>query len=288
MALTGLVALTLPAAVWGHSDPWGEIHPQLAVQGGKFIMTFYRQEPGDMESQRTDFRVIYNPNGSVAVPRHVIDPARTPSHHYFSRSNDPSREVALTRPDDSSKKRMMVLKDTRKQPATEIPLAVNCEGLDYVQNATFTQSGVGIVVNARHPSRSYRCLLTFLHVDPQTYLETGRVVLGPCPKVYDFPAASEPVWAGNRWWIAWMGISEVSKNLSINGEGVYLSVTLSSYDPVSGKVQHKWISDDLDGDCRPSLKTVGGWLGVAWHSSQQVAGKRGARVLTAFEKIPDI
>lgn len=287
MALAGLVALTLPGRLGAHSDPWGEIHPQLAVQEGKFIMTFYRQEPDDVDGRRTDFRVIFNANGSVAVPRHVIDPARILPHHSPPFSNDPSRWAELTGPKEAPAKQMMVLKDMSKNPGTEIPLAVNCKGLVYAQRTTFAKSGMGIVVNSQHPDpNSGNCLLMLLHVDSKTYAEKGRVILGPCHMVYHFPAASEAVWAKNRWWIAWMGASEVTQRNIAPSEEWRLSVTLSSFDPSSGKVQHKWLSD-LTSDCRPSLKTTGGWLGVCWHSSQYINGKRRAKIVTAFEKLPE-
>ena len=162
-------------------------------------MTFYRLEPDKGEGRRVDFRTIFHPDGSVAVPRHVIDATRIPSHHYHTQSNAPGKIVELTRTEDSSQKRLMLLKDVSKQPGTEIPLAVNCEGLVHVQAATFVKAGIGIVANDRSPDPdSYQCRLTLLHVDPLTYVEKGRVVLGPCPTVYDFLAASEAVWAKNR------------------------------------------------------------------------------------------
>jgi hypothetical protein len=287
LALAALVALMLPGRLGAHSDPWGEIHPQLAVQDGKFIMTFYRQEPDAVDGGRMDFRVIFNANGSVAVPRHVIDPARIPPHHYHPYSNDSSRWAEITGPKEAPARQIMVLKDMSKNPGTEIPLAVNCKGLVYAQRTTFAKSGIGIVVNSQHPDPgSGQCLLMLLHVDPQTYAEKGRVILGPCGMVYHFPTASEAVWAKNRWWIAWMGASEVTDKNIPPSEEWRTSVTLSSFDPATGKVHHKRLSN-LASDCRPSLKTTGGWLGVCWHASQVIDGKRRARVVTAFEKLPE-
>lgn len=291
MVLIGLVALTLPGSLGAHSDPWGEIHPGLEVHGGKFILNFTRQEPDEsnMAGARLDmFRIVFNPDGTVDVPRHVISPESFHRPEVGAGGDTDPRGVRLTGSNEALKGRQMVLTEGSRLEWRETPLPVNGDRLVYLKASTFATAGIGIVANEHPPGDiSYYCNLVFLHVDPQGFKEAKRVTLGTCPTVYDFPAASAPVWAASRWWIAWVRMHTPRGMKAAKDEDIAPELTLSSYDPVSGEVKHKPLNDHVDGDTTISLKTVGGWLGVAWSSSNLLSdGRRQAKIVTAFEKLP--
>ena len=62
---------------------------------------------------------------------------------------------------------------------------------------------------------------------------------------------------------------------------------LTSIDPVSGKVEHKRLPGLSSWNTPVSMKTTGGWLCIAWNASIDGSYPGTAKIVTAFEKLPE-
>jgi hypothetical protein len=260
---------------FAHSDPLGEVHPQVtANQDGSFTVTF-----GYRYGQRTGrLRMMVGADGKELVARHWIKPGADDDERALP-SKDSSqiryvpageegalgREVLVTRVENNKG-------GAEKTTARTLPFAAPSYPNGFTETAGKEAACVSAdAVEGRDKGAQFK--LTWSRSDG--FQAARSVTLGTVGTIYDEPSASPLVWSAGRWWVAW--VKEEKK------EDKYTWTTvLSSVDPASGKVEHHELPGISNWNTSPKIAVnAAGTFCVAWHASVDGTYPGKAKVVTA-------
>lgn len=288
--LIWIVAVLATVCARGHVAPRGDVYPIVIAQQGVFhVCSFLNSGADDREIV---FRSIHKPDGVLMVPRHrVMDeallkrlktarlrPGWGPVNH------DPCI-VRLTprHPTDGveTKEQQLVLRTWNGGAASDEPLL-----FDVAESADLTSQFIAKEWGALLWSKTdYEAKGTTLHLTWFQRSSTATPItreLGICGTIYDFPSASDLVWAGGRLWVAWIREESDQKHPPSR----HWRTMLTSFDPVTGKTASKELPGISHWNSSLSIAETKGWLCIAWHCSKDMDYPGEAVIVTAFEKIP--
>lgn len=284
-----LVWFGLAGIAQGHQDPLGETRPAIEVIDGKFAVTFCAIEEtpaGQLRSQKNPFfRIIFSPDGKIVVPRHRAQ--EVPERPWAEHRSNVAGFVVETKPTAEGQRFVLTSIRTEGIPLQETPLPVSPEKHAEISACTFTDKWVGFTWTDSTGDRTDGVIPTSLyltHVARDGARPGSRIRLGEPALVYSFPRASPPVWAGGRWWIAWVKAASTRAERQIPATA--WQTVLSSYDPASGKLTEEKLPGQSHWNTHLDLKTTKGWLCAAWHASQDGDYPGNARITTAFKAVP--
>lgn len=288
--LLQLVSLGLALGMaQGHQSPRGEAYPNIEVIDGKFAITFTAKDEtpvGQLHWQKNAyFRIIYSPDGKVVVPRHRVEPE--PEFSQVECRSNIAGLVVQTRPTGEGQRFVLTKIRIEGIPLQETPLPITPEKYADISACTFSEKWLGFTwtdYNENPADQETPISLYLTHVARDGTQPGSRIRLGKPARIYWFPCASPPVWAGGRWWVAWVKAADTPTELQ-NPTTAWQTV-LSSYDPTSGKLTEERLPGQSHWNAHLDLKTTKGWLCATWHASRDGDYPGVGRIITAFKAVP--
>lgn len=263
-----------------HSDPWGDIHPQVTVEDGKFAVIFNTSLP-EKESDYTNAKPvsqsIYTPEGKLFAPRHPLDRKR--SYQELGPVGLYGRELKLGETSfyfsgDRSGKPSYVMKSPEgKLAQVRLPWPESVS-LGLFEDAIVAPGGIAITgkEGERRPDGGFLRFYWFPHDSTGTpEIQT----IGTTACIYDFPVASNIAFAGGKFWLAYMR--------PVKGEGCEL--ILWSWKPGAKKGHTETLDSPGDWNSHLSMAAIGDRLCLAYHCVDYEHSRDGmARIVTVFRK----
>lgn len=274
--------LCVPLITQAHSDPGGDIHPDVVVEDGKFAIYFSARRDAYDHDQ---WRMVFTADGKIAQRRNLILTQRAESPQNLEHAG------VDTRATPGSSTMSFVLQRTHNGKMTDVPLPLDPVKFPLVRSATMAGDWVGFTwaansqaLDGPREEMPAPIHLMFSMADVKNFTPGKTVLIGEPATIYDFPSASNPVWAARRWWVAWVRRAQGEagrKDPTRKWETV-----LTSIDPLTSKLEHKLLPGLSNWNTSLSMKTTGGWLCIAWHASMDGSYPGKASIITAFEKLP--
>jgi hypothetical protein len=275
-------ALWVPLIAQAHSDPDGDIHPDVVVEGGRFALYFSARRDAYAYD---DWRMVFSADGKLLQPRHRLLTKRTNG----TRGGSIQVETHALPVSDTMH---FVLQRFQDGKRTEQPLPLDPVKFPLIRSTTMAGEWVGFTWAANSLALSGpgagmpKPIQLMFSTAAVTGFTPGKTVLiGEPATIYDFPCASNPVWAARRWWVAWVRKSKTEAERKDPMRA--WETMLTSIDPVTSKLEHKRLPGLSHWNTSLSMKTTGGWLCIAWHASADGTYPGAATIITAFEKLPE-
>ncbi len=229
--------------------------------------------------------MIFTPDGRAVLPRHRV----FRKNEVFT---EPERKITVeSRGEPGSDSARFVLKRIHDDKWTEHPLPIDPVKGAWVEKTTFagdwvgfTWGNFGYTMSGQRVEPSESVKLMFSTANTRGFAPGKTVLIGEPATIYDFPSASNPVWAASRWWVAWVRRAETDTERKDPLRE--WQTMLTSIDPVTGALEHRRLTGLSNWNTHVSMKTTGGWLCVAWHASVDGTYPGTAKIVTAFEKLP--
>lgn len=236
-----------------HEDPRGDVHPQVQVEDGKFVVYFKNNtepkvevstnSPDERTREEPIYKTVVSPDGKILAKRVPVEsePSRFPEWMKRLLHGDPFG-VAI---------------DREKEPL--LPAAWpdgkrphDLEGITIQNNRLFFYFTGG-------KDESFR--IGAYDLDKKKLLQSA--IIGIPGRIYSFARASAVIARGNEAWIAWIE----ERNVKVE-EGFYYSDTqlvVSRWDLTENKVAHLPIRQTEGRNIYLSLNRLEDHLLVAWH-----------------------
>lgn len=279
LALAVFMLIVLTGKSHAHSDPWGDIHPQVSVRDGKFEIVFNSMvpdQPDDYSEAKPVFRTIYNPDGTLLAPRHALEKTRDwremgPAGTY-GRSVRFGEDALIFQDDQSSKPGYLLRAPAGQITRVRLPWPKEVS-LSLFEDVLVTSDGIAITGKQGEGDDGGPL---YFYWFPHGETKTGTVVpIGPTACIYDFPVASNLAFAGGRFWLAYMG-----------AKGEDLKLMLWSWKPGEKEGRVVELDSPADWNSHLSLAAMGDRLCLAYHcvvrSPEGIPGP--AKILTVFRK----
>jgi hypothetical protein len=257
-----------------HEDPRGDVHPQVRVEKGNFAIYFSsNDERGDADAEPPTLRVIYSPAGELLAPRHHV--AEIPDDESGPRLRGGDIPVAaggeiLSVPPwprlFHGKPFYTVKKDGRIERHS-LPWP---DGVEISDLTRIISDGHSITIAAKAGGN----LLSFYHFSRGGFQLPTIVQIGSPATIYDFPVASNIVFAGGKYWIAWMRPGEKK-----------IEAVLSNWKPGNADMEHVVLKTLGDWNSDLSLGTTGDVICLAYHCSASGAYPGRSSIITSFHQV---
>lgn len=283
IALGASCCAALSILVWpvasGHSDPWGDIHPKVTVMDGNFSIVFNTTLPSDSPNYtevKPAYRVVYSSEGKLVSPRHPLDRKRSwmesgPVGHHGGQVQVGDATVIF--PGDGEGKPGYLLRsaDGKITPvALPWPKEVS---LSLFEGVSITPEGIGIT------GKDNRTDLKFYWFPFESAAAPTILNLGPTECIYDFPVASNPVFAGGKFHVAFMRVDG-------EGEEAMTKLYLWSWKPGEKEAKVELLDSPGFGNSHLSMAAIGDRLCLAYHCDTfQDPMERLAKIITVFRKV---
>jgi hypothetical protein len=273
LACTALALAWVPAA-WAHSDPLGDIHPQVLVVDGNFAIDFNAQIPGEENHAVSEslVRVTYTSDGKLLAPRHRLERKR--SHTEMGSAGIYGTTVRFGDSelifdwDRSAMPGYLIKAPDGKLTPVRLPWPEKTT-LSYVDDFTATPEGIAISGKEdRHRLKVY--WFPFASTGPPAALDLGVTCC-----IYDFPVASNLTWAGGKFWLAFMRGEG-------KGEEARVKLVLWSWKPGYPAGKEEVLDSPGHWNSHLSLGAIGKQLCLAYHCEQLHGEEQRASIITIF------
>lgn len=271
--IAALVFFAGPSAP-AHQDPVGDVHPEISVEKGCFVITFSNNER--MGSDSDSFRCVYAADGSLVVPRHRLSgeaprfgaaweggSQRAEGGSIYEMESD--CRVLTIRSADGGSERFVV-----PWPGEEPPL-------ELFEDFAVLGGRVYILGTLPHPEGPYQgSILTLHRFDPTLIDPPLKLTLGSVATIYDFPTTSPLVVAGGRLVLAWMGRPEKVEDRRF---------CLTTVDPLTMEPSTRPLAGDYHWNTHVAMAAIGTRLCIAWHDGEIYGPFRKAKIRVLFEDL---
>lgn len=273
LACAALALAWVPAAR-AHSDPWGDIHPQVLVVDGNFAIDFNTQIPDEIIFAATEpiSRVTYTPEGRLLAPRHRLERKRShtetgPAGLYGRTIRFGDSEIIFDW-DRGGLPGYLIKSPDGKLTPVRLPWSEKT-ALTYVDDFMVTPEGIAISGKEdRNELKVY--YFPFASSGPAAVLSLGDTCC-----IYDFPVASNLAWAGGKFWLAFMrGEGE--------GEEAGVKVVLWSWKPGDPAGKEEILDSPGHWNSHLSLGAIGKQLCLAYHCEQLHGEEPLSTIITVF------
>ncbi len=273
-----LLLLGLSEVALAHSDPWGDIHPHVSVLDDKFAIVFNTKVPdqGDDYSEiQPVSRVIYNPDGKLFAPRHPLEKKR---------AWDENGSVDLSGREIRVGAETMIFKGGYGKPGYLLRAPdgkITTVRLPWPENVALTQfeevlvTPEGIAITGMQSGRPIEVGPLGFYWFAHEETKAGTVIrIGPTACIYNFPVASNIVFAGGRFWLAYMS------------EEKDVKLMLWSWKPGEAKGRVEALDSPAHWNSHLSMAAVGDRLCLAYHCVVQESERthQTSRIVTVFRK----
>jgi hypothetical protein len=257
----------------GHSDPWGDIHPQVSVVDGKFAIVFNTSLP-DKASNYSDgkpvHRMIFEADGRLFAPRHPLESKRSwremgPVGLYGGEMRLGDSTVVF-HGNSSGRPDYLLKSPDGKTTRVRLPWP-KAVSLYLFEDAVVTAEGIAITGKEREPLKFY----WFAHGET---VAPVVLTIGDTACIYDFPVASNIAFAGGRFWVAHMRLVGVED----------LKVALWSWKPGEKDGRVEILDAPAHWNSHMSMAAIGDRLCLAYHCEDPDGRRPTARIVTVFRK----
>jgi hypothetical protein len=288
-----LLCLLLPAVsvspVSGHQDPRGEIHPWVVPDAHGNFRIFYTQSERGFSSP---MKMLLAEDGHERIPRHrssaaalkaygILKPAWKENPVFSFWDPAPVHSETILEFIGGGKYRLMLREADPVSgqfppgPVQGCALPFSPVESDIGAESNVTEEYAAVVQGYYRNEESDPMGIQFRCCRRKGTGAGVQVNLDHAVSIYDFVTASRPVWAGGRFWIAWV------RQLGTEGNHAWTTV-LTGLDPVTGIAE----SHDLPGishwNTSVSLAVnAGQTLCAAWAPSMDGSYPGRARIVTA-------
>jgi len=277
-----LFVLGTVTALQAHSDPMGDVRPVVLVVDVGFVVCFRSSDERTGSDYSPTWKMSFSADGKILLPRHRIPVKLRDSWAKGAAQMDCS--VHAQRLGDERKCRF-VLDERVNGKMRSYPLPL--EPVDPVYGTPACRAGdeVGFSWSLPRGTQQGEVKLMFSAASLKGFARGISVEIGKPATIYDMPRVSNTVWAAGRWWIAWVRTSTDVKDHDDPHKA--WKTILTSINPVTGKTEDEVLPGLSNWNTDLSMKTVGGWLCVAWHASMDGQYPGVAKIVTAFKKLPE-
>jgi hypothetical protein len=254
-----------------HQDPRGDVYPQVRVEKGNFAIYFScNDERRDSDDESPILRVIYSPGGELLAPRHHV--AKIPEDELGSplRGGD-TRVLAggeiLSFPPYPRLfhgKPFYTVKRNGRIERHSLPWP---DGVEISELHQIIGDEHSITIAAKAGGS----LLSFYRFSRDGFELPAIVKIGSPETIYDFPVASNIVFAGGKYWIAWMRPGKEK-----------IDPVLSSWKPGDTEVNHLVLKTPGNWNSHLSLEAAGDVICLAYHCSASGIYPGRSSIITAF------
>lgn len=256
-------------AALAHSDPLGDVHPVVLIESGNFAIYFSTNAVGYnyLEGDQPVFRMLYTAKGRLLAPRHVVKnkPVQESAIN-IDRFNNPRPNAEISLP--GGKKQIFALAWPKD---FEIIM---------VESSTINSDHIVIALkgaSAEVDERDETYKDFFLYLFPREgFAKPERFLIGQPATIYDFPTASNVVYANGKFWIAW--VRERKK------EKIEYEMVLSCVVPGSGEITERILDTPADWNSHLSMAVIGDRLCLAYHCSVSHEYPGTSEIITVFVK----
>lgn len=262
-----LVAIRL----FAHEDPSGDIYPSVRVEKGNFAVYFSNNtSPREVDQESPLFRVVYSPNGELLAPRHPVKAIPNGEREVFR--DDLTAIVGDERLEFAPYPRLF---HDKPYYTIETKAGVERHRLPWpdmvkvsdLHSVVADESTITIAAKAGTDE------LSLYHFRRDRFELPQVVAIGAPLKIYDFPTASNLVFAGGKYWIAWMRGGENGKEAE---------AVLSSWSPGDKAAAKVMLEGPGDWNSHLSMAVSGNVLCVAYHC--ETAGGV-SKIFTSFREV---
>jgi hypothetical protein len=274
--LIGIAAiLALPTGeLLAHQDPVGDVHPEVSVAEGCFVVDFSNNEKRSIDHDH--FRNIYDAGGSLVVPRHRVSEKKpdTPLGWMGGlRRSDGENSYEL----DEEAKRLTIRSGEKILSRKSLPWPGGKPPLVIFLDFVVLGGNFIIIGTLPHPEGyEHGALLSVHRFELNSSKPPLALTLGAVATIYDFPTSSNVVVVGERVTLAWMGTPE--------GTEVH-RFCLTTVDPLSMQTSTRRLDGDYHWNTHISIASIGTRLCVAWHDGEIYGAFRKARIRVLFEDL---
>lgn len=268
-----MLSLAIAAPAGAHSDPWGDIHPQVLVVDGNFAIDFNSHLPGgeaNYTATESLCRMIYTPEGKLVSPRHRLERKRS-----YQENGSAGICGARLRLGDSElifkgggngRPGYLIHSADGKTTPVRLPWPDKVT-LTYVDD--FTASPQGIAISGKEDRFNLKVYwFPFDSPGPPAVLELGGTYC-----IYDFPVASNLAWAGGKFWLAFM------RGGGADDGG---QLVLWSWKPGDAAGKEEILDSPAHWNSHLSLGAIGNKLCLAYHCERMQAMELRASIVTIF------
>jgi hypothetical protein len=278
-AMAGAVLLGGAGWVHGHQDPRGDIHPQVSVMDGKFVIVFTNSQP-NQESNYTDAipiqRMIYTADGTLFAPRHPLQRKRswreTGPVGLYGRAVRLGESTVIFQDDQAGQPGYLLKSPAGHLKRVRLPWPATVS-LSLFEDALVVPEGIAITGKEGRDS-SENDPLKFYWFSHESTAAPTILTIGVTACIYNFPVASNVAFAGGRFWVAYMRPTEKGG----------LKLALWSWRPGDHDGLVEILEAPADWNSHLSMAALGERLCLAYHcvNDHQYPGE--ARIVTVFRK----
>ena len=280
IALLLLVGVGFDTLVVGrldaHSDPWGDIHPAVVVENGRFAIYFSNQST--TTSSGNSFRVIFSKDGELIAPRHRLKRSRPTNFGPQLESvetPDGERSVNV----EWSGETVKITDSKGKANTRRLLWPDGTAPFSSVEQYACSNTHLALIGN-RVDMVERRYDLVAAVFDLQKPAPPKIHTLGRVSAIYDFPTCSNLLFVGDRFYIAWMKEPDEK-------EGEF-QFRLTSIDAVANKVENRKLDAEHNWNTDISMASIGEQLCIAWHGGRAYGGSKAARIEKLFISLGDL
>lgn len=276
MCCLACVLLSLISIAEGHSDPWGDIHPQVLVVDGKFSIVFNSSQPEKVSEYREDKplqQMIYTVEGKLFAPRHPLERKR--SHQelgpvgLYGRKTNLRQSTVIFQENWSS----YLLKSQKgKITRVRLPWPKNVS-LDLLEDVLVVPEGIAMTGKEMSPAQDGGPL-KFYWFEHDSAAAPTVLTIGATACIYNFPVASNVAFAGGKFWVAYMRPAENQA----------LKLSLWSWKPGDKEGRVEDLDSPADWNSHLSIAAIGDQLCLAYHCVTDHQDPVRARIVTVFRK----
>lgn len=274
--LTGIL-LSFASTAEAHSDPWGDIHPRVQVMDGKFAIVFNTSQPqreSDSQEAQPLQRMIFTSDGKLFAPRHPLKLKR--SHEEFGPISLYGRGIRLgesTLIFQRNQSGYLLKSPDGKIMRVTLPWPKELEP-ELIDDVSVVAKGIAMTGNNMDPTTGSGGPLKFYWFEHES--TDGPIVLtiGPTACIYHFPVISNIVWAGGKFWVAYMRPAE---------EGG-MKLALWSWKPGEKEGKIEDLNSPADWNSTLSMAAIGNQLCLAYHCVADHDYPGIAKIETVFRK----
>jgi hypothetical protein len=262
-----------------HSDPRGDIYPNVKVERGNFVIDFENNEDQFTRNPRAPFesslllRMIYSPEGVLLAPRHLHRGTRglndTLGYPAKTEAIVGTEKISIERSPGGPPCYMTKKNGKREEHRLAWPEGYKCAFEAFAADAD--SICVAVVADSK----------LFLHhfdrhqfTPPKTIQVTEQSTLS---FIWDFPVVSNLVFVGGRYCIAWPRYKK----------DVGFECVISTWKPGEERPKEIILNEPADWNSHLSLAVIGDRLCLAYHT---LSGQYQpvSKIVTAFRTIsPD-
>ena len=255
----------------GHADPRGDVYPNVKVERGNFVIDFENNEEERGHEDRSNFRMIYSPDGILLSPRHRQGKAagldEALGHAAKNEAHLPN-EIILFNRGRMAQPTYLLEKDGRKEE----------HRLAWPENTKNAFEAVAADTDSICVASISNGILLLNHFDrrrfalPETVQITAPQTLS---FIWDFPVVSNLVQVNERYCIAWP---------RFNRKASRFECIISTWKPGAKEPVEIILDTPADWNTHLSLAVIGDRLCLAYHT---LTGEYNSRstIITAFRRI---